>query len=115
MPSINWKLLLGTGIALAVAQKIWQYSTMLPLQDKVVLITGGSRGLGLAMAEEFARQGAKLVLFARDEDELMRAAQKLGGYEEPPFCLLHAMLPMKRRCSVCLSRLLRQWDRLIFW
>ena len=30
----------------------------------VVLITGGSRGLGLALAEEFAHQGARLVLCA---------------------------------------------------
>ncbi|HEY5254876.1 MAG TPA: SDR family NAD(P)-dependent oxidoreductase [Acidobacteriaceae bacterium] len=42
-------------------------------QDKVVLITGSSRGLGLALAEEFAHQGAKLVLTARDADELERA------------------------------------------
>jgi short-subunit dehydrogenase len=43
------------------------------LQGKVVLITGGSRGLGLALAEEFGRRGAKLVLTARDEEELQRA------------------------------------------
>ena len=41
--------------------------------DKVVLITGSSRGLGLALAEEFAHHGAKLVLTARDADELERA------------------------------------------
>jgi short-subunit dehydrogenase len=39
----------------------------------VVLITGGSRGLGLALAEEFACQGAKLALTARDVDELKHA------------------------------------------
>lgn len=43
------------------------------LQGKVVLITGGSRGLGLAMAEEFGRRGARLVLTARDPNELERA------------------------------------------
>lgn len=43
------------------------------LQGKVVLITGSSRGLGLAMAEEFGRQGAKLILTARDPEELDRA------------------------------------------
>jgi len=35
------------------------------LKDKTVLITGGSRGLGLVMAREFAREGARLVLCAR--------------------------------------------------
>jgi short-subunit dehydrogenase len=44
----------------------------------VVLITGASRGLGLAMAEEFGRRGAKLVLVARDPWELERARQLLG-------------------------------------
>jgi hypothetical protein len=35
-------------------------------KDKVVVITGGSRGLGLALAREFARHEAKLALLARD-------------------------------------------------
>jgi NAD(P)-dependent dehydrogenase (short-subunit alcohol dehydrogenase family) len=43
------------------------------LRDKVVLITGSSRGLGLALAEEFAYRGAKLVLTARNPEELERA------------------------------------------
>lgn len=47
------------------------------LAGKVVLITGSSRGLGLAMAEEFGRRGAKLVLTARDPWELERARQLL--------------------------------------
>ncbi len=46
-------------------------------EGKVVVITGGSRGLGLAMAEEFGRRGARLVLAARDEAELSRAKRLL--------------------------------------
>ena len=42
-------------------------------KDKTVLITGGSRGLGLVLAREFARERARIVLCARDEDELERA------------------------------------------
>ena len=41
---------------------------------KVVLITGGSRGLGLVMARQLAAEGARVALMARDEDELARAA-----------------------------------------
>jgi short-subunit dehydrogenase len=48
------------------------------LQNKVVLITGGSRGLGLALAEEFGRRGAKLAIAARDADELERARAALS-------------------------------------
>jgi NAD(P)-dependent dehydrogenase (short-subunit alcohol dehydrogenase family) len=47
------------------------------LADKVVVITGGSRGLGLAMAREFSRNHAKVALLARDGDELERAAVDL--------------------------------------
>ena len=47
------------------------------LRGKVVLITGSSRGLGLAMAEEFGRRGARIVLTARDSDELERARMLL--------------------------------------
>ena len=43
-----------------------------------VLITGGSRGLGLALAEEFGRRGAKLAIAARDADELERARAALS-------------------------------------
>ena len=48
------------------------------LKNKTVLITGGSRGLGLVMAREFAREGARLVLCARDEQELEHARMDLG-------------------------------------
>lgn len=52
------------------------------LRNKTVLITGGSRGLGLVMAREFARHGSRLALCARDEEELERAridVEKLGA------------------------------------
>src|ERR1700722_18072872 len=44
---------------------------------QVVLITGGSRGLGLALAERYGRSGAKLILAARDVEELIGARQTL--------------------------------------
>ena len=47
------------------------------LRGKTVVITGSSRGLGLALAEEFGRQGARIVLTARDPGELSRALQLL--------------------------------------
>jgi short-subunit dehydrogenase len=47
------------------------------LQGKVVFITGASRGLGLAMAEQFGHLGATLVLNARDPYQLERARKLL--------------------------------------
>jgi len=47
------------------------------LRGQTVLITGGSRGLGLALAEEFARAGARIAICARDEQDLSRARQQI--------------------------------------
>lgn len=51
-------------------------------QRRTVLITGASRGLGLAVARQFARQGAALVLTARGAEALARAADELARVTE---------------------------------
>ena len=48
-------------------------------QDKVVIITGASEGIGKALAEALSAQGAKLVLAARSEDKLQALAKNLPG------------------------------------
>jgi NAD(P)-dependent dehydrogenase (short-subunit alcohol dehydrogenase family) len=50
---------------------------VLDLTNRVVLITGGSRGLGLLMAREVGHLGAHVVIAARDEAELLRAQHDL--------------------------------------
>ena len=47
------------------------------LAGKTVLITGGSRGLGLLLAREFTAEGCNVVICARDTEELSRAAEEL--------------------------------------
>src|SRR2546421_10989548 len=47
------------------------------LTDRVALITGGSRGIGRSIAEEFARRGASVVITARKEEELNETAQAI--------------------------------------
>jgi short-subunit dehydrogenase len=59
----------GTYVLKSAFNRLFEYD----LKDKTVLITGGSRGLGLVMAREFAREGARLVLCARDQEELDQA------------------------------------------
>ena len=49
------------------------------LASKTVLITGASRGIGLAIARALDREGAKLILVARNRGPLMRAAAQLPG------------------------------------
>ncbi len=53
------------------------------LRGQVVLITGGSRGLGLLMAREFASLGCKVAICARDEVELETARSRVAEFGVP--------------------------------
>ncbi len=68
---------IGLGL---VGREVIRRSQRIDLNGRTVLITGSSRGLGLAMAEEFASRGANLVLCARDEAELDWARQTVAEH-----------------------------------
>lgn len=55
-------------------------SRRITFKGQVVLITGGSRGLGLVMARQLVREGAHVAICARDEQELARATEDLRRY-----------------------------------
>jgi NAD(P)-dependent dehydrogenase (short-subunit alcohol dehydrogenase family) len=67
-------LLLGAWIT-ARAIRAARYT----LRDKVAVITGGSRGLGLVLARHVCAQGGSVALIARDPDELARAKADLAA------------------------------------
>jgi NAD(P)-dependent dehydrogenase (short-subunit alcohol dehydrogenase family) len=52
------------------------------LEGRVALVTGGSRGIGLAIARRLLDDGAKVALLARDADGLSRAASELGAGDD---------------------------------
>jgi NAD(P)-dependent dehydrogenase (short-subunit alcohol dehydrogenase family) len=66
-------LLAGGAGAWFAARALLDAGRRFDLRGRVVLITGASRGLGLVLAREFAREGAHLALCARDDAELHRA------------------------------------------
>ena len=80
----NWLLAAGLGAA-ALAATLWgNRRGSYDLSRRVVLITGGSRGLGLVLARQAVAEGARVAICARDEAELARARQDLllaGGAE----------------------------------
>jgi len=57
-------------------------------QDKVVVVTGGSSGLGRIIAEAFGKAGAKLVLVALENGDVHQAADEMidAGFETLPVC-----------------------------
>ena len=52
------------------------------LADKVAVVTGGSTGIGLAIAKRFASEGAKVYITGRRQAELDAAVQAIGGTAE---------------------------------
>jgi NAD(P)-dependent dehydrogenase (short-subunit alcohol dehydrogenase family) len=73
------RVLLISGAILLVLWLIARFirTARYPLYDKVVLITGGSRGLGLVLARHVCAHGGNVAIIARDPDELMRAKTDL--------------------------------------
>lgn len=79
---MNLRVLLATG---AILLAIWLIVRLIrtvsyPLREKVVLITGGSRGLGLVLARHICARGGNVALIARDAEELARAKSDLATW-----------------------------------
>ncbi len=86
-------------------------NTLFDLTGKVALVTGGSRGLGLAMARALAGAGARVVLAARNVETLESAASSIrasgGDAHVLPFDLLD-----EAEVTAAVPRLLEQHSRL---
>jgi NAD(P)-dependent dehydrogenase (short-subunit alcohol dehydrogenase family) len=97
--------LTGIGVAAAVTAAV-RWSRRFDFRGKVVLITGGSRGLGIVLARQFARQGARVAICARDPHELTRAVDDLAGRGADALAL---------PCDVCsrddVARMVAEVDR----
>ena len=74
---------------------------------RTVVITGGSRGLGLVLARQLAAEGARLCLLARDPDELARARTQLPADAE----IMTLRCDIRRRGDVraAMDQVLERW------
>lgn len=80
----SWKEPKNWALGAALTGGVWLLRTLVTMKpkadltDHVALIAGGSRGLGLLLAKEFARQGCRLAICARDEEEMKRAEAEIA-------------------------------------
>jgi len=104
------KFLLGVlaGAAGALAgRQLVRGSRQIDFNGLVVVITGGSRGLGLVMARRLSAEGARLCLLARNEDELKRAAEHFP----PDADVMPVRCDIRRRADVraAVDVILHRW------
>lgn len=78
----------------------------------VVFVTGASRGIGQACATAFAREGAQLVLHARNEDHLTPVAEEVRaiGAPAPLLCAYDLVQPAAARAAF--QRIFRELGRI---
>ncbi len=79
----------------------------LELRDKVVLVTGGARGIGAATVRAFVAEGARVAIVDRDAESGERLAKELGGA-----LFVHADLSESSACERSVDQTLAAFGRL---
>lgn len=77
----------ATGAGLLLGARAMRAARGISFDNRVVVISGGSRGLGLLIARQLAREGARIALLARDADELQRAAIDVEDHGSGPLTI----------------------------
>jgi len=87
------------------------------LQDKVVMVTGASSGLGEALAKEFARGGCNVYLAARSEEKLVALAQELELTMQTDQRAIPLKLDVTNNTQVvqAANRMLKDYGKIDIW
>src|SRR5689334_5023176 len=94
-------LYIAAGMAAAM---LLRRKRKISLQHKTVFITGGSRGLGFLLAQEFASRGSRVAISARDSAELERAEAQLKQITDQVLCI-SADMTMREEVELAVQRI----------
>jgi len=101
------KLFLALGISSGiVAAALSRRRAKFDLAGKIIFITGGSRGLGLLLAKEFAKGGARVAICARDSDELAKAKELLSSLTKDVLTI-EADMTMREEAELAIEKIQR--------
>lgn len=81
-------------------------------RDQVVLITGGSRGLGLELARQFAQQGAYVAVCGRDMSSLLEVKDQLRDLGAAEVDVFTCDVGIRRQAESAIDRLISRWGRI---
>jgi len=113
--SVPMRVRLGVALAAGLAGGLLAARRVrrrrLDLHDAVALVTGGSRGLGLELARELGRRGARVAICARDADTLARARQDLEQ-RGVPVLALECDVTDRESVASTVRAVREQWGRL---
>ena len=101
---------LAAGLAAAfVGARLLRARRAIDFSDRVVVISGGSRGLGLVMARQLAAEGARIVLLARDELELDRAKRLLEEEHGADVMAIRCDIRRRGEVQVAVAQVMDRW------
>jgi short-subunit dehydrogenase len=99
----------GVGVLLA-GSAIYREITKYSIRNKVVVVTGGSRGLGLVLARKLASKGARLALCARSGDHLSAAMSELKA-KGAEVIAISADLQMREQAEDMITKVIAHYGR----
>jgi NAD(P)-dependent dehydrogenase (short-subunit alcohol dehydrogenase family) len=106
----NFLLGLGAGAVAAITLgKAARRRRAIDFAGRGVVITGGSRGLGLVLARQLADEDARLCLMARDEQELARARSQLEARGAVDVMTIRCDVRRRADIRVAMDRIFSEW------